>query len=769
MENQDQKALILTKLLSLLSAKDERGRLENLREILNEVKFSSEDEIALARKLVAEAHIISLDAEPRDAEFAASLLAANKDWPRLKELEILARRHGYFRLAWKIYSFGERNNIKELFVPGFQTWFSEFGLLWFDLFVDPRKNVAFLHPEDEMIIGDIIRRCFGRVSFWENFTHGLNQKAIPEVRKRILALLAQNQPPRIAKDEPRTDVDKSFRAFCKASGLEILRRMQEGQRGAKCSSFVYLVRDHDGIIKIFKELICYENTRLENIAHNETLVFERLKETSDVIIPCLGICKIDEALTFMKLPFNFAPQITPLITQGKKLGADAACHLVSKIAAALEKVHECDVLHLDLKPENITFDGLTARLFDFGVSKILARGETETDIWLADPRYGTPECGRNFVAGKTSDIFQLGLIFHQLLTGNHPFAAPDLIEDERDRENQILKYFWPTTVLHYEENLAGVLGDSRLSILPRMLEKNPSSRPNAKEVKEFLAKGISSQVSVTIPGPAQNVREKNTILFPARMGIPHKGHIEYIARLIKMGFYVRISLQRSFTITSRDPLPKWIVAKMVARSLLDLGISPENFEFIYTPFYETPEKMRLHFTFAPNVEDITAVASSNPSVEALLPDLPLFDQKTVFGKDGEDYEDLSWGEILRESVRGGDYATFNQYAASGVGQIMTFEELREELKKPGLDFTPGAIKVKLLNSAEDEIISSRFYKYSSPEKSLARHLISCGTSCEIIDPYAKHTRVLINSTQYNWEYYGTSLEGSTLTIIYKQT
>jgi very-short-patch-repair endonuclease len=306
--------------------------------------------------------------------------------------------------------------------------------------------------------------------------------------------------------------------------------------------------------------------------------------------------------------------------------------------------------------------------------------------------------------------------------------------------------------------------DDRLAAVAWMLEKHPANRPTLDEVIKLFSRKTVAQ-TVHQRGRRVSTRwEKNTVLFPARMGIPHKGHIEYLVRILELGFHPIISLQRSYTLTERDPLPKWIVMKMVAQSLFDRGFEPDDVHFIFTPLYKTAPEMQMHFTMMPGFEDVVAVASSNPDVQTLFPSYAIIDQRVVFGLEGETYEDRSWGEILRRSVREGDRLTFSRYAASGVERIMSFEEL-QAYQEPVVDFVRGAARVSV--SIDGALHQTRTLRHLSPEEALIRTLRVCGESVDMIDPFAKDSLVQRNGRQALLHYCRTEVVGDDVYLRYE--
>ncbi len=108
------------------------------------------------------------------------------------------------------------------------------------------------------------------------------------------------------------------------------------------------------------------------------------------------------------------------------LGLHDRLDLFQKICAAVQYAHQHLVIHRDLKPSNILVveDG-TPRLLDFGISKLILPGddatETQTEFRALTPSYASPEQIRGDNISSASDIYSLGVILYELLTGKKPY------------------------------------------------------------------------------------------------------------------------------------------------------------------------------------------------------------------------------------------------------------------------------------------------------------------------------------------------------------
>lgn len=119
-----------------------------------------------------------------------------------------------------------------------------------------------------------------------------------------------------------------------------------------------------------------------------------------------------------------------------------AVRIVIAIAGAVEQLHRQGIIHRDLKPGNILIDDHGhPYLTDFGLARILAAGSemTATGVIVGTPNYMAPEqaAGHSSQVGPAADVYSLGAIFYELLTGRPPFANEnpmDTLMDVLSRE-----------------------------------------------------------------------------------------------------------------------------------------------------------------------------------------------------------------------------------------------------------------------------------------------------------------------------------------------
>jgi eukaryotic-like serine/threonine-protein kinase len=119
----------------------------------------------------------------------------------------------------------------------------------------------------------------------------------------------------------------------------------------------------------------------------------------------------------------------------RSLGVDERLRLFLDVCGAVQYAHRNLVVHRDLKPGNIlvTKNGVV-KLLDFGIARLLDSGlepdddatVTATGVRLLTPEYASPEQFRGERATTTSDVYSLGMLLYELLTGRHPYRVPGL-------------------------------------------------------------------------------------------------------------------------------------------------------------------------------------------------------------------------------------------------------------------------------------------------------------------------------------------------------
>ena len=102
--------------------------------------------------------------------------------------------------------------------------------------------------------------------------------------------------------------------------------------------------------------------------------------------------------------------------------------IVARAAEALDFAHKQNVVHRDIKPANIMYEpeSDTIKITDFGIARITDSSKTKTGMVLGTPSYMSPEQLAGKKVDGRSDLFSLGVMLYQLLTGSLPFTADSM-------------------------------------------------------------------------------------------------------------------------------------------------------------------------------------------------------------------------------------------------------------------------------------------------------------------------------------------------------
>ncbi len=133
-------------------------------------------------------------------------------------------------------------------------------------------------------------------------------------------------------------------------------------------------------------------------------------------------------MAYMAMEFLEGRELRELLTSGAPLAPARAVEIAAQVAEGLAYAHQHGVVHRDVKPANIMIltNGM-AKITDFGIARMrLAEVRTQTGVVLGSPRYMSPEQVAGKRAAPRSDIFSLGVILYEMLTGKPPFTGDDV-------------------------------------------------------------------------------------------------------------------------------------------------------------------------------------------------------------------------------------------------------------------------------------------------------------------------------------------------------
>nr|MBI9043235.1 protein kinase [Anaerolineaceae bacterium] len=175
---------------------------------------------------------------------------------------------------------------------------------------------------------------------------------------------------------------------------------------------------------------------------------------------------------------------------GKPMPWDEAANLIIPIARTLEYTHKNNIIHRDVKPANFLMNAKgEPMLSDFGIAKVLERDSgldlTGTGVGIGTPEYMAPEQGKGLTVDQRSDIYALGVVFFELITGQKPFRADTPMA-------VMLKHI--ADPLPSPRNFIPELPDPVSQILYKALAKEPDNRyRNMGELASALEKLLANK------------------------------------------------------------------------------------------------------------------------------------------------------------------------------------------------------------------------------------------------------------------------------------
>jgi len=130
---------------------------------------------------------------------------------------------------------------------------------------------------------------------------------------------------------------------------------------------------------------------------------------------------------YIVMEYLSGPSLEDLIN-GAELGLDKAAEIIGQIASGLDAAHAQGLVHRDIKPSNILFNEAgAAKIVDFGITQVASSSLTQDMTRLGTPAYMSPEQVNGRLLDARADLFSLGVLSYEMLTGSKPFAGTDAV------------------------------------------------------------------------------------------------------------------------------------------------------------------------------------------------------------------------------------------------------------------------------------------------------------------------------------------------------
>ncbi|WP_225838792.1 serine/threonine-protein kinase [Streptomyces sp. NK08204] len=207
---------------------------------------------------------------------------------------------------------------------------------------------------------------------------------------------------------------------------------------------------------------------------------------------------------FLVMELVDGDSLAGVLTGSGPLLAERVARIAAEAAAGLAAAHRQGIVHRDIKPANLLLDADgTVKIGDFGIARFLddpGAALTATGQIIGTSLYLAPERALGRTAGPASDVYSLGCVIYQLLTGRPPFQA--------DTSLAILHQHLDTPPVPPRQ-LSVDVSPAFESYLLGLLAKEPDNRPTAQEVADWFGRGAWRGTPEPLPSGHQGHRHPN--------------------------------------------------------------------------------------------------------------------------------------------------------------------------------------------------------------------------------------------------------------------
>jgi serine/threonine protein kinase/predicted Zn-dependent protease len=205
-----------------------------------------------------------------------------------------------------------------------------------------------------------------------------------------------------------------------ASRYEIIEELGKGGMGE-----VYRVEDkkikEEVALKLIKPEIASDKRTIERFS-NELRMARKIAHRNVCRMYDLGE---EQGMHYITMEYVPGEDLRSFIRRSRQLTVGTAVTIAKQIGEGLAEAHRLGVIHRDLKPGNIMIDrDGNARIMDFGIARSLkSKGITGAGVMVGTPEYMSPEQVEGLEVDQGSDLYSLGVILYEMVTGRIPFAG----------------------------------------------------------------------------------------------------------------------------------------------------------------------------------------------------------------------------------------------------------------------------------------------------------------------------------------------------------
>ncbi|MBN2802184.1 MAG: protein kinase [Deltaproteobacteria bacterium] len=300
----------------------------------------------------------------------------------------------------------------------------------------------------------------------------------------------------LKKDKPGTEKDPFIGSFVGERFL-VQKKLGEGGMGVVYEAEQTAIGRKVALKVLHPHL---NDEELYARFRNEAAASSRLEHPNTITVYDFG--RTDNDSLYIAMEFISGISLDDEIKKSGAIEWKRACKLGSEICGSLRNAHENGIIHRDMKPENVMLcergdDKDFVKVLDFGIAKILdddpsdqRKALTKTGMVFGTPQYMSPEQVRGEKIDARSDIYSVGIILYQMLTGNLPFTADTPM-------GLLTKHLLDVPPRFKTFKNSPSVPDELESLVLSALEKEPDKRPQT--MKEF-GHALDSMIGITHSG-----------------------------------------------------------------------------------------------------------------------------------------------------------------------------------------------------------------------------------------------------------------------------
>lgn len=299
----------------------------------------------------------------------------------------------------------------------------------------------------------------------------------------------------VASDTSGVDIEEQLREAL-APSHQLIRKLGEGGMGS-----VFLARD-----PILKRMIAVKV--LSPVLANDPDARKRFeREAQSVaavshpnIVSIFSVGELADSTPYFLMEYVSGKSLEDRIRDEGPLQMDEAKRIIGQIGSAIAAAHKAGIIHRDIKPANVLQDEESGRVLvsDFGISAILPKEDsgdvtklTQAGMAIGTPAYMSPEQITADVVTDRTDVYSLGVLSYEILTGDGPYeiSTPQEAIAAHMRDE-------PKRLSATRDDIDA----ETQTLLEACLNKDPEQRPRAEEIERRLLRGSGGLLEWPPPG-----------------------------------------------------------------------------------------------------------------------------------------------------------------------------------------------------------------------------------------------------------------------------